>query len=71
MSASSSPVLQQLNSLEKSSHDFHDQLHSVLYGNEYVQCVPNLQGDDLAWLVDYLNEVCRHVVLPRSSLKPA
>ena len=64
MSPPSSLVLQQLNSLERSSPDFHEQLCGVLYGKEFVQCVPNLQGDDLTWLVDYLDKVCRCVALP-------
>ena len=71
MSLPSSPALQQLNSLERSSPDFHDQFCNVLYGEEYVQCVPNIQGDDLAWLVNYLDKVRRRVALLRSPLKPA
>ena len=69
MSPPISPTLQRLNSLERSSPDFHDQLRSVLYGKDYVQCVPSLQGDDLAWLVNYLDEVRRRVVLLHSPLK--
>ena len=30
----------------------------------------NLQGDDLMWLVDYLDKVCRRVALPHSPLHP-
>ena len=59
MSSPSSPVLQRLDRLDKSSPDFHDQLYSVLYGKEYVQCVPDLQPDDVSWLVDYLDTVRR------------
>jgi hypothetical protein len=68
---SSPPALQQLRRLNGSSPDFHDQLCKVLSGEEYRQCVSNLQGDDLVWLVGYLDNVRRHVAVPRSPLKPA
>ena len=71
MSPPISPALQQLNSLGRSSPDFHDQLRSVLYGKEYVQCVSNLEDDDLTWLVNYLDEIRRRVALLHSLLKPA
>jgi hypothetical protein len=67
----SSPTLQRLDRLNRSSPYFHDQLCNVLYGKEYKQCVPNLQGEDLVWLVDYLDKVRRRVALPRSPLMPA
>ena len=67
----SSPVLQRLDHLDRSSPGFHDQLCNVLYGEEYVQCVANLQGDDLVWLVDYPDRVRRRVALSHSLLKPA
>jgi hypothetical protein len=60
----SSPILQQLDRLNRSSPDFHDQLCNIIYGEEYVQSVPSIQGDDLVWLVDYLDRVSRHVALP-------
>ena len=66
----SQPALQQLDRLNRSSSGFHDQLSGVLYGERYQRCVPNLQGDDLVWLVDYLGEVRRHVALPHPPLKP-
>jgi len=79
------PALQQLNRLDRSSPDFHDQLSNALYGEEYKKCVekykkcgeeykkcvPELQDDDLVWLVDYLDTVCCRVALPRSLLKSA
>ena len=70
MSPPSSPVLQQLYRLDRSPPDFHDKLCNVLYGEEYQQYVPNLKGDDLLWLVDYLDKVRRHVALPHSPLQP-
>ena len=66
MSSPSSPALQRLDRLDKSSPDFHDQLCNVLYGEEYVESAPHLQHDDAMWLVDYLDTVRRYVALPRS-----
>jgi hypothetical protein len=57
MVSPSSPALQKLHRLDTSSSDFEDQLCNVLYGEEYVQCVLNLEGDDSVWLADYLDEV--------------
>ena len=62
--------LQQLHHLDRSSSRFHDQLNDVLYGGEYRMYLPNLQDDDLAWLVDYLDEVRCRIVFPHSLLKP-
>ena len=69
-SSASRPFLQQLRLLDRSLSGFHDQLTKVLYGEGYQQRVANSQGDDLVWLVDYLDRVCRHVAFPtfRSSL---
>jgi len=71
MSSPSSPALQRLHLLDSSSPDFDDQLSNVLYGEEYKRCVPNLEGDDLSWLVDYLDKVRRPIAIPNSPLKPA
>jgi len=70
MSSPSSPVLQRLFRLDRSSPDFHDQLEDVLYGPEYVQCEQTLEGDDPVWLIDYLEEVRCYIALPHSPLKP-
>jgi hypothetical protein len=71
MDIPSHSVLQKLHNLDRSLSEFHDRLSNVLYGEEYTRCVKHLQGDDLAWLVDYLDQVRRHVVCFLSSLKPA
>ena len=63
------PVLQQFHRLDRSSPDFHDQLNEVLRGQEYKQCVPDLQGGDLVRLTDYLDEVRRNFIFPSSPLK--
>jgi hypothetical protein len=70
MSSPSTPVLQQLHRLDTSSSGFHDQLSNVLYGKEYRQCVPKLEGDDLVWFVDYLDGVRRHTARLHSPFKP-
>ena len=70
MPSPDAPVLQQLSLLDKSSPDFHDQLCHVLYGEEYSECIPSLRGDDLVWLIDYLDKVRLRVALPHSPLKP-
>jgi hypothetical protein len=64
MSSSAPPPLQQLSRLDRASSEFPQQLDNVLRGQEYKQCVLNLQGDDLTWLVNYLDEVCRPVDPP-------
>jgi tRNA (Thr-GGU) A37 N-methylase len=63
MSSSSIPTLQQLHRLDRSLSGFHDQLANVLYGEEYNQCVADLQDGDLVWLVDYLDKVRHRVAL--------
>jgi hypothetical protein len=71
MPSPNSPVLQQLDRLNGSLSRFHDQLYDLLYGEEYVQCVRDLQGDDLVWLVDYLDRVRPRVTVLHFPLKPA
>ena len=56
--------MQQLPRLNKFSPDFHDQLSNVLSSEEYEQSVPNLQGNDLVSLVDYLDKVCHPICFP-------
>ena len=63
---SSRNPLEQLRRLDRSSPDFHDQLCNVLYAREYERCVLTLQGDDLVWLVEYLDKVRCRIAIPRS-----
>ena len=49
--------LQQLYKLDRSSPKFHNQLSDLLCGEEYRDSVLNLQSDDLALLVEYLDTV--------------
>ena len=72
MAPPSSPAFQQFHHLDTSSPDFDRQLHNVLYGKEYEQCIPNLKEDDLVWLANYLDEVRRRIVFQvHSAFKPA
>jgi len=67
MSTPNHPALRRIHRLDRSSARFHDQLSSILYGKEYQQCLYGgdhdnqqrvliLQGDDLKWIVGYLDE---------------
>ena len=58
-----------LEQLGKSSSEFHNKVSNILYGEEYKQWVPTIQGDDLVGLVDYLDKVRCRVSLLRSPLK--
>ena len=49
--------LQQLCDLDPSSPQFHKQLSSCLRGSEFRSAVSNLQGEDVAWVIEYLNNV--------------
>ena len=71
MSSASSLALQGLDCLDWSSPYFHNKLSEILYGEEYAQCVLSLQDDEVVWLVDYLDQVCRHITPPHSLLNAA
>ena len=66
MFSPSSPTLQRLCHLDRSSPGFQDQLYEILYSQEYIQCEENLGHDSLVWLVDYLDMVGRYIALLRS-----
>ena len=59
-------LLQQLHELDRSSSQFHDQLSNLLRGEEYRNSVLNLQSDDLALLVEYLDTVSLQIALVQS-----
>ena len=61
-------LLQKLRDLNKTSSDFHSQLTDFLRGNEYRDAVPSLQGEDLDWFIDYLDNVSLRTVSLRSAL---
>ena len=54
--------LQPLHDLDKTSPQFHQQLIDFLRGNEYQHAVPTLQTKDLAWLVEYLDNVSLRII---------
>ena len=69
MSSPNPSALQQLQNLDRSSPNFHDQLSKVLSGEEYERSAPNLEGDNLMSLVDCLDKVRCCSALPYSLLK--
>ena len=71
MSSLGVPVLQQLHRLDRSSSGFQDRLGKIIDGEEFKQCVLSLQDGDLVRLVDYLDKVRQHIVLPHFPLKSA
>ena len=71
MASPSLLALQRLDCLNRSSSNFHDQLGTLLSGQEYKRCVPILQGDNLIWLVNYLDKACCSAVSSHSQLRLA
>ena len=65
---SPSNPLQTLRDLDRTSPHFYNQLIDLLRGNEYRDVIPTLEGEDLAWLVDYLDDVSLHSVSPHPTL---
>ena len=61
-----SNLLQTLRDLDRTSPDFHNQLTDFLRGNEYRDVASSLQGEDLIWFVNYLDNVSLRTV----SLRP-
>jgi len=50
-------TLQQLHDFDKTPPQFHERLTNFLRGDDYRNAVSNLQGEDLTWLVEYLDGV--------------
>ena len=63
-----SNLLQKLRDLDRTSPDFHNQLTDFLRGNEYRDAAPSLQGEDLVWFVNYLDNVSLLTISLRSTL---
>lgn len=63
MSSPAPSPLRQLDWLDRSSPEFLHQLDDVLHGQEYKQRVQNLQIEDSGLLVNYLDEVCRVILV--------
>ena len=65
-----SPALKRLYDLDDSSPAFQDELFDVLIEDKFAQWEPNFQGEDLVWLIDYLDRVSRRVSFLRIPLMP-
>ena len=63
-----SDPLRTLRDLDRTSPHFRNQLIDFLRGNEYRHVAPSLQGEDLAWLVNYLDDVSICIVFPHHAL---
>jgi len=50
-------ALKQLRGFDRASPLFHKHLSNFLHSEEYRDAVPSLQGEDLAWLAEYLDGV--------------
>ena len=50
-------LLRKLHGLDKASPESCEQLINFLHGDEYQKILPELQSEDLAWLVEYLDNV--------------
>ena len=61
---SPSNPLKQLHDLDRASPQFHTHLSNFLRSKEYRSAVPSLQGEDLAWLVEYLDGVSLQTISP-------
>jgi len=62
-------LLGQLRHLNQSSLEFPDRLTNLLHKQEHRTSVASLQGDDLAWLVEYLDNVRLRITRTDSPLK--
>ena len=59
-------VLKQLHGLDRTSSQFHKRLSGLLRSEGYRSAVPSLRGEDLAWLVDYLESVSLQTIFSKS-----
>ena len=59
-----SNALTQLRGFDRASPQFHKHLSNFLHSEEYRNAVPSLQGEDLAWLVEYLDSVSLQTIFP-------
>ena len=50
-------ALKQLRDFDRASPQFHQHLSNFLCSEGYRGAIPSLQSEDLAWLVDYLDNV--------------
>lgn len=57
-------VLEQLRGFDRASPEFHKHLNNFLRSEGYRGAVPNLQGEDLEWVVEYLDSVSIQTIPP-------
>ena len=57
-------ILKQLHGLDRASSQFHNHLSSFLRSEGYRSAIPSLQGEGLAWLVEYLDSVSLQTISP-------
>ena len=60
--------LQPLHDLDSTSPQFHEHLIDFIRGKEYRDAVPGLKTEDLAWLVEYLDNVSPPTISPHATL---
>ena len=68
MFSPNAPILQDLHRPNLFSSDLRDKFSRTVWLSRYKRCMSNLQRDDLAWLVDYLDKLCHRAALPHSPL---
>jgi len=57
-------ALKQLHGFDRASPQFHKHLSNFFHSEGYRNAVPTLQGERLAWLVEYLDSVSLQIVPP-------
>ena len=57
-------ALKQLNGFDRASPQFHRRLSKFLRSEGYRSTVPGLRGEDLEWLVEYLDSVSLQIISP-------
>ena len=57
--------LQKLDNLDKTSPEFYQEISEFIRGKDYRDAVPNLKGEGLVWLVEYLDGVSLQIIFPR------
>ena len=57
-------TLKQLRGFDRASPQFHKHLSNLLRSEGYRSAVPSLQGEDLEWLVEYLDSVSLQTIPP-------
>ena len=57
-------ALAQLRGFDRASPEFHKRLSNLLRSEGYRSVVPTLQGEDLTWVVEYLDSVSPQTIPP-------